>query len=218
MQLPKLAIFDMDGLLIDTETVMMEENAKVMEEYGYHQTFDDYVQTIGCADDDFFQALYRLYGPDYPAEEIATLSRKRQVERLQREGVRVKEGIPELLRFLREQGVPCCVATSTKEVFARELLEQCAINRFFDFIVTSDDVARSKPEPDIFWEACERGGVAPNDAMVLEDSQNGVLAGYRAGIPTVCIPDIKQPDPYYAEKATFVVRSALDVSTLFDLH
>lgn len=218
MQLPKFAIFDMDGLLVDTETVLMEENARVMEEYGYHQEFDDYIQSIGQADEEFFNTLYRLYGPDYPAEEIALLSRQRQIERQRRDGIPVKEGIPELLAFLRERKVPCCVATSSKHVEAEEFLSLCALDGFFDFIITFEDVPRSKPDPAIFLKACEWAGVEPAEAMIFEDSQNGVLAAYRAGIPVICIPDIKQPEPYYAEKATKVVPSALDVPPLFDLH
>ncbi len=218
MQLPKLAIFDMDGLLIDTETVMMEENAKVMAEYGYQQNYDDYIQSIGQADEEFFETLYRIYGPDYPAEEIARISRERQIERQRRDGIVVKTGIRELLTFLREQDIPCCVATSTDRVLAKEFLEICSLDKYFDFIITAEDVPRSKPDPAIFLGACEIGHVDPENAIVFEDSQNGVLAGYRAGIPTICIPDIKQPEPYYAEKATKVVRSALDVPPLFDLH
>ena len=218
MQLPKLAIFDMDGLLFDTERVLMEENAKVMAEHGYTQNYDEYVQTIGTADEEFFSRLYEIHGADYPAEEIAETSRIREIERMKREGVPVKPGIPELLSFFRERDIPCCVATSTIRSDATALLDLAGILDAFAFVVTSEEVAQSKPNPDIFLLACERGDTSPKDAMVFEDSQNGVLAAFRAGIPVICIPDIKQPEPYYAEKATKVVPSALDVPTLFDLH
>lgn len=217
MQLPKLAVFDMDGLLFDTERVLMEENAKVMAEHGYQQDYDEYVQTIGTADEEFFRRLYEIHGPDYPAEEIAEMSRMREVERMKREGVPVKPGIPELLAFFEEKGVPCCVATSTKRPEAEEFLRISGLAKFFSYVVTSGDVSRSKPDPDIFLLACEKNGTAPEDAMVFEDSQNGILAAHRAGIPVICIPDVKQPEPFYAEKAK-VVRSALDVPPLFDLH
>ena len=71
MQLPKLAIFDMDGLLFDSERILMEENRKVMESYGYTQTCEDYSKTIGMAGDSYFETLFAIYGPDYPAHEIA---------------------------------------------------------------------------------------------------------------------------------------------------
>lgn len=218
MQLPKLAIFDMDGLLFDTERVLMEENAKVMAEHGYTQNYDEYVQTIGTADEEFFSRLYEIHGADYPAEEIAETSRIREIERMKREGVPVKPGIPELLSFFRERDIPCCVATSTIRSDATALLDLAGILDAFAFVVTSEEVAQSKPNPDIFLLACERGDTSPEDSIVFEDSQNGVLAAFRAGIPVICIPDIKQPEPYYAEKATKVVRSALDVPALFDLH
>lgn len=218
MQLPKLAVFDMDGLLFDTERVLMEENAKVMAEHGYTQHYDEYIQTIGTADEEFFGRLYEIHGADYPAHEIAEESRVREIERMKREGVPVKPGIPELLQFFADRDIPCCVATSTVRSDALALLELAGVLQYFSFVVTSEEVAQSKPNPDIFLLACDRGDTSPKDAMVFEDSQNGVLAAFRAGIPVICIPDIKEPEPYYAEKATKVVRSALDVPPLFDLH
>ena len=216
MNLPKLAIFDMDGLLFDTERVLMEENAKVMKEYGYTQRFEDYVRTIGTAGDMFYGTLYEIHGADYPAHEISEQSVVREKERLRREGVPVKPGIPELLTFFRDRKVPCCVATSTRREEAEEFLALGGLLPFFSFVVTSWDVAHSKPAPDVFLLACERGGTAPEDAMVFEDSQNGVLASFRAGIPVVCIPDLKQPEPFYAEKATVIVPSAEAVPALFE--
>lgn len=218
MKLPKLAIFDMDGLLFDTERILMEENAKVMEEHGYEQSFEEYVQTIGTADAEFFGRLREIHGADYPATEIAEQSRLREVERLKRDGVPVKEGIRELLRFFRERDIPCCVATSTLRAEAEQFLAMAEILPFFSFVVTSEEVEHSKPSPDIFLLACEIGDTSPEDACVFEDSQNGVHAAYRAGIPVICIPDLKEPEPFYAEKASEIVRSALDVPPLFDLH
>ncbi len=218
MRLPELAIFDMDGLLFDSERILMEENRKVMESYGYVQTFSDYAKTIGMAGDSYFETLFSIYGPDYPAHEIAPLSAQNCVERMMNEGVPVKEGIQELLTYFKEQGVPCCVATSTKRRSALPMLEKAGLLPYFSYVVTSEEVERSKPEPDIFLLAAKKNGTSPQNCLVFEDSQNGVLASYRAGIPVICIPDMKEPEPYYAEKATKVVRSALDVPALFDLH
>ena len=181
MQLPKLAIFDMDGLLFDSERILMEENRKVMESYGYTQTCEDYSKTIGMAGDSYFETLFAIYGPDYPAHEIAPLSAQNCVERMMRDGVPVKEGIPELLSFFRDHGVTCCVATSTRRPSALKMLEKADILDAFSYVVTSDEVTNSKPDPLIFLKACEWAGVEPGEAMVFEDSQNGVLAAFRAG-------------------------------------
>ena len=78
MKLPKLAIFDMDGLLFDTERNMYEANTEVMEKYGYQQDFDSYMTTMGMAGDNFFRQLYKIHGPDYPAHEIAAARPSRQ--------------------------------------------------------------------------------------------------------------------------------------------
>ena len=153
MQLPKLAIFDMDGLLFDSERILMEENRKVMESYGYTQTCEDYSKTIGMAGDSYFETLFAIYGPDYPAHEIAPLSAQNCVERMMRDGVPVKEGIPELLSFFRDHGVTCCVATSTRRPSALKMLEKADILDAFSYVVTSDEVTNSKPDPSIFLKA-----------------------------------------------------------------
>ena len=78
----------------------------------------------------------------------------------------------------------------------------------FAYLIGGEEVTRSKPEPDIFLAACARGQFSPADALVLEDSDNGIRAAYAAGIPVVCIPDLKQPDPENAEKAAVILASA----------
>lgn len=214
LKLPKLVVFDMDGLMFDTELIMMEENAAVMAEYGYKQTFEEYCRTIGTGGEEFMRLLHEIYGADYPAEEISDKARVRATERLYREGVPVKKGIRELLQWLYEQGIPCCIATSTDAEHAREYIRMAGLDKYFKFMVAGDEVTRSKPDPEVHEKTCGKAGVLPGDALVLEDSDNGIFAAYNAGVPVICIPDLKQPSEAAAAKTACILPSAFDVIEL----
>ena len=212
MKLPKLAIFDMDGLLFDTERNMYEANTEVMEKYGYQQDFDSYMTTMGMAGDNFFRQLYKIHGPDYPAHEIAAESAELAHRRVLEHGPAVKEGIPDLLRFFRDSGSDLCVASSTKTSTVQTYLDLAGLSEYFSFIIGGEAVHRSKPDPEVHEICLDRAGVAPSEALVLE---NGIHAAYNAGIPFICIVDMKEPAPRYRKMAAAVVHSALEVPKLF---
>lgn len=214
MQLPRLAIFDMDGLLFDTERLYRDARADVLAEYGYVHREEDYAQIIGLGGQRQLDVLLRIYGPDYPADEIARKSRELMDLRIRQTGVPVKPGIRELLCFFREKGVSCCVASSTERIHVEKYLRQTGISEYFSYIVGGNEIQRSKPEPDIFLAACAHFQIAPEQALVLEDSENGVLAAERAGIPVVCIPDLRMPRKEVLEKAA-LLSSATEVISLF---
>ena len=215
MKLPKLAIFDMDGLLFDTERNMYEANTEVMEKYGYQQDFDSYMTTRGRAGDNFFRQLYKIHGPDDPAHEIAAESAELAHRRVLEHGPAVKEGIPELLRFFRDSGSDLCVASSSKTSTVQTYLDLAGLSEYFSFIIGGEAVHRSKPDPEVHEICLDRAGVTPSEALVLEDSENGIHAAYNAGIPVICIVDMKEPAHRYRKMAAAVVHSALEVPKLF---
>ncbi|MCD7981854.1 MAG: HAD family phosphatase [Clostridiales bacterium] len=251
MKLKKLAIFDMDGLMFDTERLFMEKKHEILRQMGYPAREEDYIQTIGLSGTLLREKLIEIYGPEYPAEEITRRTRAAMDKYLEKNGPDVKPGIEELLQWFREHGVLCCVASSTVRVYVEKFLRLAKLDGYFCCdsrmllsgvpkpgeyfseeisgvpkpgecfseeilcIVGGDEVARSKPEPDIFLAACARMGVAPEDALVLEDSENGVRAACAAQIPVICIPDLKQPSPEIAKMAAAVLPSAREVPFLF---
>ena len=215
LQLPTLAIFDMDGLIFDTERLFMTTKDGVMKEYGYTQQKDDYIHTLGTCGQQLLDILHRLYGDDYPAEEISRKCRTLVTEKIRRDGPPVKPGIPELLAWFAANNIPCCVASSTKHDIVAEYLRLAKLDQYFAFIIGGDQVQRSKPNPDIFLAACQRANIKPEHSLVLEDSENGILAASNAKIPVVCIPDLKVPSEEIAAKTAAIVSSATDVISLF---
>lgn len=215
LQLPALAIFDMDGLIFDTERLFMTTKDGVMKEYGYTQQKDDYIHTIGTCGQQLLDILHRLYGDDYPAEEISQKCRTLVTEKIRRDGPPTKPGIPELLAWFTDNHIPCCVASSTKHDIVTEYLRLANLDNYFSFVIGGDQVPRSKPNPDIFLTACQRAGIRPEAALVLEDSENGILAASNGNIPVVCIPDLKLPSEGIAKKTAAIVSTAADVISLF---
>ena len=215
LAIPALAIFDMDGLIFDTERLFMTTKDGVMKEYGYTQQKDDYIHTLGTCGQQLLDILHRLYGDDYPAEEISQKCRTLVTEKIRRDGPPVKPGIPELLAWFASNNIPCCVASSTKHDIVVEYLRLAKLDKYFAYVIGGDQVQRSKPNPDIFPCCCQRTDIKPEHALVLEDSENGILAASNANIPVVCIPDLKVPSEEIAKKTAAIVPDATAVISLF---
>ncbi|MCD8150116.1 MAG: HAD family phosphatase [Clostridiales bacterium] len=207
-ELPKLMIFDMDGLLFDTERLFMNMKNKILTDYGYPARQEDYVQTIGLSGNQLRDKLAELYGPEYPADEISRKTRAVVNTYLEEHGPDVKPGIRELLHWLRDREIPCCVASSTRHAYVEKYLRLADLDDCFSFVIGGEEVSCSKPAPDIFLAACKKAAARPEDACVLEDSENGVRAASAAGIPVICIPDLVYPSPEVAAMAAAVVPSA----------
>ena len=120
--------------------------------------------------------------------------------RILAKGVNLKKGAKNLLAFLQREGIPIALATSSVESRARMILDSNGILALFDHLVFAKDVKRSKPYPDKFLKACSDLNVLPENCLVLEDSEAGIEAAYRAGIPVICIPDLKMPAQSFLNK------------------
>ena len=210
MEVTGLVIFDMDGVIFDSERACMEELRKVMREHGYVLTDDIYISTIGLTGEALKNKMQSFYGQDYPFKEISSKARQR-VSLLAEEGkIEVKKGIPQLLEFLRQKGKLCSVASSTKSCYVDAYLRAAGIREYFKTITGGEEVENSKPAPDIFIRACRKENILPHEAIVIEDSPNGVRAALSAGIRVICIPDLAAPETALAEMAELVASDAFE--------
>ncbi len=210
----KLVIFDMDGLMFDTENLFFRYYQEEAGKLGYELTRDFYLKTVGANATSVKRITRELLGEDFPREEASRRAHGRIGELLQTQQIPVKKGLYRLLEYLKKQGILCTVASSSAEETIRKYLKSAGIEGFFACLVNGNEVERSKPEPDIFLKACEFCGVKPEEALVLEDSQNGILAGWRAGIPVVCVPDMKVPESDYAAKTSLICQDLDEVLSL----
>jgi len=198
-------IFDMDGLMLDTERRSKEFQRRASEERGIpYQNLT--ARIIGRNTVEVRRIHQEAYGPDYPFDEIRARAREMWDEYLRDHPVPVKPGLFPLLDYLEKRNIPAAVATSTSRASALPMLEKAGIAPRLSAMVFGDMVERSKPEPDIFLTAARLLGAEPERTMVLEDSPNGILAAHRAGMLPVMIPDMLQPD----EKLMKILYSRLE--------
>lgn len=193
-------IFDMDGLLFDTERLSAACWMQVAREFDLDIPEAFLSRVRGLTREEFRRVFNTAYGER--AEYEAVMGRKTELfrQRLKRDGVPVKPGARELLSFLREEGLSTALATATKRETAEGYLSETGLERCFDVLIFGDQARKGKPDPEIFLCAAQALGVRPERCAVLEDSLNGVLAGLRGGFCTIMVPDLTQPPPGLEKK------------------
>jgi beta-phosphoglucomutase family hydrolase len=204
-------IFDMDGLILDTERLSFEAWQKILKKYGQVMTQEIYTTLMGITYENVINKLIEIYGRELPIAEIYAEKNRDVLKVINDNGVPVKPGIYELLDFLVERNYKLALATSTSRDKAVNLLEKVGIKDKFRVMVFGDEVVNSKPDPEIFLKAAEKLGVNPEKCIVLEDSPAGIEAAYRAGMKGINIPDLKIPDEKIKKFAHKIFESLLDV-------
>jgi HAD superfamily hydrolase (TIGR01509 family) len=187
-------VFDMDGVVIDTEKVVLECWNEVGKKYGLPDMIEVLKQCIGLNardTDDLIRANFsdHIDKLDRIKEEKKILIR----ECVDNGKVPPKPGVRELLTYLKDNGYKTALATSTSRKSATHELDILDLTKYFDVMVTGDEIANGKPDPEIFLTACSRLGVAPEDLIGIEDSYNGIRSCKGAGLYTVMVPDLLPP-------------------------
>ena len=209
-------IFDLDGLLADTEIISLKVYQELLEDFGIPFTEETYSREYsGHREEENVQRFLDTY--DLPWNFDQTLEKVYELEaRILTKGVNLKKGAKNLLAFLQREGIPIALATSSVESRARMILDSNGILSLFDHLVFAKDVKRSKPYPDIFLKACSDLNVLPENCLVLEDSEAGIEAASRAGIPVICIPDLKMPAQSFLNKTEQVFQDLDAVRDYFE--
>ncbi|MCV0402788.1 MAG: HAD family phosphatase [Chloroflexi bacterium] len=197
----RAVVFDMDGLLLDTETLWHEAEVELFARHGDEFTWDDKLAVIGT--NRAITARYfakRLGGT--PERGLALVDEMIELmhERVKR-AVEARPGAVELIARLRElPGVGLGLASNSPRRLVDSALASARMSDAFDVIVTSDDVEHAKPDPDIYLLACERLGVAPSETLALEDSASGVAAAKAAGLVCIGVPQFAETDVSAADR------------------
>ena len=204
-------IFDLDGLLADTEIISLKVYQELLEDFGIPFTEETYSREYsGHREEENVQRFLDTYDLHWNFDQ--TLEKVYELEaQILAKGVNLKKGAKNLLAFLQREGIPIALATSSVESRARMILDSNGILSLFDHLVFAKDVKRSKPYPDIFLKACSDLNVLPESCLVLEDSEAGIEAASRAGISVICIPDLKIPAQSFLNKTEQVFQDLDDV-------
>lgn len=214
----KGAIFDMDGLLFDTERIYQQTWQEIAAEKGV-KLDGGFVKAIsGTNGNHMCRVIERYYHvPDGTAimdECMGRIRRKLAVH------VPVKKGVHEILDFFQKKGMWIAVASSSAVRQIESNLETAGIRGYFSAVVSGTQVSRGKPEPDIFLYAAERIGCAPDACFVFEDSENGIKAGYAAGCTTIMVPDLMEASasilPYCRKICRDLLQAEQEISRMLD--
>ena len=188
-------VFDVDGVLFDTERLTHQTWKTVSREMGWPQVGEAYLEFVGQNRTDIFRKMVELFGEEFPKETFMKVCSAYSQARMEKEGVPMKPGVREILAFLKERGIPTALATSTGRPRTERRMEMTGLGPYFSAIITGDQVEHSKPDPEIYLLACQALGTAPEHTIAVEDSRNGILSASRAGMQVIMVPDMIPPTP-----------------------
>lgn len=208
-------IFDMDGVLFDTERLCQDSWLAVAKENGLPGMEEIFPKCIGLNANDSRRIVMEAYGEDFDYEGFRGQASVWFWDYIEKNGLPVKPGVKELLAWLWEKEWPVGLASSTRRSSVLNHLEQAGIKDYFKVIITGDMVEHSKPQPDIYLLACRELGVEPEQAYAIEDSPNGIRSAYAAGMCPLMVPDMIAPDEEMSKLSAEIFGDLKDVLKFF---
>ena len=208
-------IFDMDGLMVDTERIAKIAWQQAARLAGHDMSDALFESMIGRTKFDSVATLQLAFGPDFNFEKAYESCGLIYQDYIDHNGLPLKPGIIELLDDLSTGGIPLGVATSTRNPTARLRLEQVGLLPYFPVVVGGDEISRGKPAPDIYLEAVRRLGLDAATSFALEDSPAGVRSAHGAGLQVIMVPDLVAPTPEITALTVLIAQSLHDARTFF---
>jgi len=217
----RAVVFDMDGVLVDSEPIIRYAAQKAAVPFGYTLSDELYADLLGLPGAQVEAALLKAFGANFPLADYQRCFEQLYREDVAAHGIRSKPGVPELLAALRAREVPVAVATSTHGGSARAALAAAGLLDYLPIRITGEQVTAGKPAPDIFLRAADALGVAAAQCIAIEDSEVGARAAVGAGMWTLMVPDLKPPSVELAALVREILPSMPDaarrVRTLLNL-
>ncbi|MFI3209606.1 MAG: HAD family phosphatase [Peptostreptococcaceae bacterium] len=209
-------IFDMDGVIFDSEKIYLKNWQDVFESYGYSLKKETYVRGMGIGKEKIKELFREEYGQDLLVDEMYIEKDKRLNKYL--ENIELKSGVIEILKYLKDNNYKVSIATSSRKSRVITFLESKNISNYFDEIVCSDDVVNFKPNPEVFLSAAKKLNLDVNECLVVEDSYAGLLASKNANIKAIHIPDLRQNDDISNELSFKVFSNLLEFKDFLKLN
>ena len=209
-------VFDMDGVLFDSERIYYRAWFEAARKLNLPEVDTCITHCIGRNGSDIRDYLLGQYGQDFKVDAFIEDIRSEFTKIVDTEGLPVKDGVLELLEWLTQQKWSVALATSSGRNGTERNLTATGLKHYLQIIVTGDMIQHGKPAPDIYLLACEKLGAAPADCYAVEDSPNGVKSAYAAGLKTILVPDMLDPDPEIRQLAFRVFPSLVEVKTFLE--
>ncbi len=212
----KAVVFDMDGVLIDTEKHYNAAWCEAARMAGFDFKREHALMLRSCDVQLAEKMMKDIFGAGFDYFAIREVRRRLVAERLEKYGLEKKPGIDEILAFLHKKNIKAAVATATPIELTLQHLEKIGVRNQFDKIVSAKQVKHGKPAPDVYLYACEQIGEEPSNCIAVEDSPNGIKAAYAAGCKPVMVPDLTSPDEEIQPLLYAVVDSLVEIRRLID--
>ena len=207
----KAVIFDMDGVIFDSERLVLEGWQEIAAKYGIKGIEEVLPRCLGVNAQATREIFREYYGQDFPYDEYKKEASALFHSRYGNGKLPLKPGVKELLSYLKENGYLVGLASSTRQAIVEQEIRDAGLMPYFDNLVCGDMLKRSKPEPDIYLKACENLQVEPRMAVAVEDSYNGIRSAKRAGMVPVMVPDMVQPDEEMRSLAHKICKDLFEV-------
>lgn len=212
----KAVIFDMDGVLIDTEKHYYAAWCQAAREAGFDFKAEHALMLRSCDAKLASELMKNIFGDSFDYYKIRERRRFLVKERLHKHGLELKPGVNEIMSFLHEREIKTAVATATPIELTKQHLQQLGIYDLFDCVVSAKEVENGKPAPDVYLYACSRIGEKPSECIAVEDSPNGILSAYKAGCKPVMVPDLTQPDKELKEYLYALANNLSELKSVID--
>lgn len=212
----KAVVFDMDGVLFDTERLCMDSWVAVALRFGITDMEEVFPMCIGRNMTDTREIIVEHYGENFAYDEFRREASAWFWREIEKNGLPVKKGVYELLEWLKQSGFQIGLASSSNRSSVMKHLEQAGISDYFQDVTGGDQILHSKPEPDIYLMACEKLGVNPEESYAIEDSYNGIRSAYRAGMKPVMVPDMLPPTEEMRQQCCVICEDLLQVMTYLE--
>jgi HAD superfamily hydrolase (TIGR01509 family) len=207
----KAVVFDMDGVIFDSERAVMQCWKEVASRHNIPDIEKAILACTGTTMVRTREIMLNLYGADFPYDEYARESSAIFHSRYDGGRLPMKPGVKELLTFLKKHDKKIALASSTRHQVVTDELRDAGVIEYFDRIICGDMVSRSKPAPDIFLKACEALNISPSDSYAIEDSYNGIRAAHAGGLHPIMVPDLLPADEEMQSLAEIVLPSLTSV-------
>ncbi len=216
MKKPELVIFDMDGLLIDTEAIFKKAWISVGNKYDYKYGEELFLKVVGLTGNDVEEIVKKTFNDVEFSKNYINEASQLANNIMLEEGIKLKEGALELLNYLEEKQILLAIATTTKKQKALKNLEEVNIINKFQYILCGDQVKKRKPDPEIYLTVINKFNVSSENAIVLEDSKYGVQSAYSAGIKCIMVPDLIVPTKNEIEKSFCITNNLRNVIKILE--
>ncbi|MFW2489050.1 HAD family hydrolase [Clostridium chromiireducens] len=209
-------LFDMDGVIFDTENVYLDIWTKVFEKYGYTMTLDVYISVMGTGRENVIKTFLEIYGEDLPIGEMY-IEKDKKLEKVIKNGlVPKKQGAKEILNYFKQKNYKIALATAAKRDRVARQLKMADMIDIFDDIVCGDDIKFGKPNPEIFLKAAQKLSVDPGKCLVIEDSPAGIKAAFNAKMTGIHVEDLKKEDEEILNYCYKSFKNLLEIQEYFN--